>query len=127
MLKTKKFESINVVPFIDVMLVLLTIVLTMATFVAQGLIPVNLPKGSSAQESNLKTIEITVKEDGKIYFQNEPVDKTMLASRLSIVNPNDQIVVRSDQNSKFQSFVDVVDALKAKNIEKISIITRVNE
>ncbi len=127
MLKTKKFESINVVPFIDVMLVLLTIVLTMATFVAQGLIPVNLPKGSSAQENNLKTIEITVKEDGKIYFQNEPVDKTMLASRLSIVNPNDQIVVRSDQNSKFQSFVDVVDALKAKNIEKISIITRVNE
>jgi biopolymer transport protein ExbD len=127
MLKTKKFDSINVVPFIDVMLVLLTIVLTMATFIAQGIIPVNLPKGSSAQEPSLKTIEITVKEDGKIYFQNEPVDKNMLITRLSNVNPNDQIVVRSDQNSRFQLFVDVVDALKTKNIEKVSIVTRVNE
>jgi biopolymer transport protein ExbD len=127
MLKTKKFDSINVVPFIDVMLVLLTIVLTMATFIAQGIIPVNLPKGSSAQESSLKTIEITVKEDGRIYFQNEPVDKTLLIAKLANVNQNDQIVVRSDQNSKFQLFVDVVDALKTKNIEKVSIVTRVNE
>lgn len=127
MLKTKKFESINVVPFIDVMLVLLTIVLTMATFVAQGLIPVNLPKGSSKQESHIKTIEITIKEDGKIYFQNEQVDKNLLISRLANINQNDQVIVKSDKNSRFQAFVDVVDALKEKNIEKISIVTRVND
>jgi biopolymer transport protein ExbD len=127
MVKIKKFDSINVVPFIDVMLVLLTIVLTMATFVAQGLIPVNLPKGSTTQETNLKTLEITIKEDGKIYFQNEAVDKAGLSLKLATVTQNDQIVVKSDKNSKFQSFVDVIDALKEKNIEKISIVTRVND
>ncbi len=127
MVKIKKFDSINVVPFIDVMLVLLTIVLTMATFVAQGLIPVNLPKGSTTQETNLKTIEITIKEDGKIYFQNEAVDKIGLTIKLAAVGANDHIVVKSDKNSKFQAFVDVVDALKEKNIEKISIVTRVND
>lgn len=127
MVKIKKFDSINVVPFIDVMLVLLTIVLTVATFVAQGLIPVNLPKGSTKQEIKLKSIEIVIKEDGKIYYQNEFVDKNTMRQKLASVNKNDQIIVKSDKNSKFQSFVDVIDALKERNIEKISIVTTVNE
>ncbi|MCI4399702.1 MAG: TonB system transport protein ExbD [Campylobacteraceae bacterium] len=127
MAKIKKFDSINVVPFIDVMLVLLTIVLTVATFVAQGLIPVDLPKGSTKQEIKLKSIEIVIKEDGKIYYQNEFVDKNTMRQKLASVNKNDQIIVKSDKNSKFQSFVDVIDALKERNIEKISIVTTVNE
>ena len=127
MAKIKKFDAINVVPFIDVMLVLLTIVLTIATFVAQGLIPVNLPKGSVKQESSLKTIEITIKEDGKIYYQNEEVTKEVLRVKVQAIGKNDAVSVKSDKNSKFQSFVDVIDALKEKEIEKVSIITRVNE
>lgn len=127
MAKIKKFDAINVVPFIDVMLVLLTIVLTIATFVAQGLIPVNLPKGSVKQESSLKTIEITIKEDGKIYYQNEEVTKEVLRVKVQAIGKNDAVSVKSDKNSKFQSFVDVIDALKEREIEKVSIITRVNE
>ncbi|MGE4399344.1 MAG: TonB system transport protein ExbD [Campylobacterales bacterium] len=127
MVKIKKFDAINVVPFIDVMLVLLTIVLTIATFVAQGLIPVNLPKGSVKQESSLKTIEITIKEDGKIYYQNEEVTKEILRAKVQTIGKNDAVSVKSDKNSKFQSFVDVIDALKERDIEKVSIITRVNE
>lgn len=127
MVKIKKFDAINVVPFIDVMLVLLTIVLTIATFVAQGLIPVNLPKGSVKQESSLKTIEITIKEDGKIYYQNEEVTKEILRVKVQTIGKNDAVSVKSDKNSKFQSFVDVIDVLKERDIEKVSIITRVNE
>lgn len=127
MVKIKKFDAINVVPFIDVMLVLLTIVLTIATFVAQGLIPVNLPKGSVKQESSLKTIEITIKEDGKIYYQNEEVTKEILRAKVQTIGKNDAVSVKSDKNSKFQSFVDVIDVLKERDIEKVSIITRVNE
>lgn len=127
MAKIKKFEAINVVPFIDVMLVLLTIVLTIATFVAQGLIPVDLPKGSSKQESSLKKIEITIKEDGKIYYQNEEVTKEILRVKAQTIGKNDLVSVKSDKNSKFQSFVDVIDVLKERNIEKVSIVTRVND
>ncbi len=127
MVKIKKFDSINVVPFIDVMLVLLTIVLTMATFVAQGLIPVDLPKGSSKQESKLKSVEITIKEDGKVYYQNEQVTKETLRIRLQSIAKNDQVIVKSDKNSTFQLFVDVVDALKERDVEKISIVTRADD
>jgi len=126
MAQIKKFDSINVVPFIDVMLVLLTIVLTVATFVAQGLIPVDLPKGSSKQESKLKSIEILIKADGKIYYQNEIVTKEILRTKLQNITKNDQVTVKSDKNSTFQLFVDVVDALKERDVDKISIITRID-
>ncbi|HRF58136.1 MAG TPA: biopolymer transporter ExbD [Campylobacterales bacterium] len=127
MAKLKKFDSINVVPFIDVMLVLLTIVLTVATFVAQGTIPVDLPKAASKEASKLKPIEIVIKSDGKIYYQTEAVTKDGLKLKLQNVTKNDQITVKSDQNSTFQLFVDVIDALKERNIEKISIATKANE
>jgi biopolymer transport protein ExbD len=124
MAQIKKFDSINVVPFIDVMLVLLTIVLTMATFVAQGLIPVDLPKGSTKQESKLKSVEIVIKNDGKIYYQNEEVTKETIRIKLQSITKNDQVIVKSDKNSTFQLFVDVIDALKERDIEKISIVTK---
>jgi len=127
MAKLKKFDSINVVPFIDVMLVLLTIVLTVATFVAQGAIPVDLPKAASKEASKQKPIEIVIKSDGKIYYQAEAVTKDGLKLKLQNVTKNDQITVKSDQNSTFQLFVDVIDALKERNIEKISIVTKANE
>jgi biopolymer transport protein ExbD len=126
MAKIKKFDSINVVPFIDVMLVLLTIVLTVATFVAQGLIPVDLPKGSTKQESKIKYIEIVIKENGAIYYQNESVTKESLRTKLQSITKDDQVIVKSDKNSTFQLFVDVIDALKEKDVEKISIVTRIN-
>jgi biopolymer transport protein ExbD len=126
MAKIKKFDSINVVPFIDVMLVLLTIVLTVATFVAQGLIPVDLPKGSTKQESKIKSIEIVIKENGTIYYQNEAVTKESLRTKLQNIAKSDQVIVKSDKNSTFQLFVDVIDALKEKDVEKISIVTRIN-
>lgn len=47
----KRFDQINMIPFIDIMLVLLAIVLTTATFVSQGLIEVNLPNAQQVSEA----------------------------------------------------------------------------
>ena len=44
----KEFDYMNVIPLVDIMLVLLTIVLTTSTFIASGVIPVNLPKAAGA-------------------------------------------------------------------------------
>ena len=50
----KKFDSINVIPFIDIMLVLLVMVLTTATFIKQGVIPVNLPEAKATDQIDTK-------------------------------------------------------------------------
>jgi len=50
----KRFDQINVIPFIDIMLVLLVMVLTTATFIKQGVIPVELPHAKGSQKEELK-------------------------------------------------------------------------
>lgn len=122
-IKLKKFDEINVVPFIDIMLVLLTIILITATFIAQGLIPVNLPKADASASANVKYVEILIQKDGSIYFGKEKVDKVTLKQKVLELSQNDAVLVKSDKDATFQCFVDVVDTLKAKNIEKVSIVT----
>jgi len=51
-MKLKKYDSINVIPFIDVLLVLLTIVLMTSTFISKGIIPISLPTATNA--NNIK-------------------------------------------------------------------------
>ena len=106
----KRFDEINVIPFIDIMLVLLVMVLTTATFINQGIIPVNLPtaKGSE-KENSKKEVTIYVDAKGEIHFQDEKVDLVTLEKRLSDISKEQTVVLRSDKESKFQDFVSVMD------------------
>ncbi len=123
-MKIKKFDSINVIPFIDIMLVLLVIVLTTASFIAKGAIPLDLPEASSSKKLPIKNLEISITKDGKIYFQEKEVDPKRLKEALSSVGKDDNIVIRSDKNSRFQYFVEVLGILKEKGIDNITIVTR---
>ena len=91
-MKLKKFDTINVIPFIDVMLVLLTITLTAATFVAQGLIPIDIPKADKAEAKSQNAVEITVKGDGSIFFGQNQTDKEGLRRILADLSSNLSIV-----------------------------------
>jgi len=69
----KKFDTINVIPFIDIMLVLLTIVLTTASFIDQGKIEVEVPQSQSKsliQAQDLTTL-ITITQSGEFFYQNK--------------------------------------------------------
>ena len=54
----EEFSYINVIPFVDIMLVLLTIVLTTSTFMATGLLPLELPRTTETQSESLKSLTI---------------------------------------------------------------------
>lgn len=56
----KRFDEINVIPFIDIMLVLLVMVLTTATFVNQGIIPVELPEAKAAKKRIIKKRQLSI-------------------------------------------------------------------
>jgi biopolymer transport protein ExbD len=122
----KRFDSINVIPFIDIMLVLLVMVLTTATFIKQGIIPVELPKAQKAQkkEDSKKEINIYVKANGEIFFEKEKVDLKKLKEKLSQISKQQIVVLRSDKNSKFQDFVSVMNILKQLKHEQLYIVTK---
>ncbi|WP_457747069.1 TonB system transport protein ExbD [Sulfurimonas sp.] len=124
-MQIKKFDSINVVPFIDIMLVLLVIVLTTATFVAKGIIPVDLPNAKNAtKENNKKTLIITIKQDGEILFDKESVNKEEITVKLAKYKTDTPIHINCDKEAKFENFVILLDALEEKGFKNLGIVTK---
>jgi len=125
-MQIKKFDSMNVVPFIDIMLVLLVMVLTTATFIKQGVIPVNLPeaKTKEKQDQNKKETTIYVNAQGKIFLEKNKIDLKTLELKLSQIPKNQTVILRSDKASKFQDFVNVMDILKRLGHEQLYIVTK---
>lgn len=124
-MQIKKFDSINVVPFIDIMLVLLVIVLTTATFVAKGLIPVDLPSSkSAAKEDNKKNLTITIKQNGEILFDKTVILVEDIESELCKYKTDMPIYINCDKDAKFDFFVVLLDVLKEKNFTNLGIITK---
>ena len=123
-MRIPKKDGLNVIPLIDVMLVLLAIVLSVSTFIAQGQIKVELPtsnQDSAPTESQI--ITISVKEEGEIFFDNAPVDIETLKERIKELDSKVLLKLEIDKNAKFDIFVQIADILKEKGHENVSIAT----
>jgi biopolymer transport protein ExbD len=126
-MEEKEFDYINVIPFVDIMLVLLTIVLTTSTFIATGGIPVNLPKASKTLEQTLKVRTIEIDRQGSIFFNGRPVT---LQSLLAAVQPLDRstpFLIRADRDLALQNFVDVLDTVKNAGFRQVSLQTEMKK
>jgi len=122
----KRFDQINVIPFIDIMLVLLAIVLTTATFITQGKIDVNLPQANSASPATEEAISkrvITIDARQQLYLDDEPTNTDKLSAALENTAKKTPIVLKVDKQVPFEKFVGVIDLLKTNQLEKFSIIT----
>jgi biopolymer transport protein ExbD len=124
-MKIKKFDSINVVPFIDIILVLLVIVLTTASFVVKGLIPIDLSDAKSSNKYKIKPKEliITIKEDGQIYLNKDKIEKNNFEQDIKNYKTNTIISINCDKNAKFDNFVFIMNILKNNNFTNLGIIT----
>ncbi|EIJ33580.1 TonB system transport protein ExbD [Thiothrix nivea] len=120
----KRFDQINMIPFIDIMLVLLAIVLTTATFVSQGLIEVNLPTAEQVSEppEDEEPLEIAIDAQNQLFLAGEQVTLEQLGDKLTTqAKPETLIVLRIDKAAVFEHFVKLIDLLKAKELSNLSI------
>ncbi len=122
-MRIKKFDSMNVIPFIDIMLVLLAIVLTFSTFIAQGRVELTLPKSTTTEQKNLKLKELVIDAKGNITFDKTSIKLDNLKEILSTLSKDTNISLRADENTPFKTFVQVIDIFKELKLEKISIVT----
>jgi biopolymer transport protein ExbD len=120
----RPFETINVIPLVDVMLVLLTMVLTTANFIATGRIPVTLPQASRSQAEKHQDKTIELAASGDIYIDDAPVSKDEFESRLATLPPDTSFLIRADRTIAFQRFIDVADVLKRLNFSKVAVQTQ---
>ncbi len=119
----KEFDYINMIPFIDVMLVLLTIVLTTSTFVATGIIPVELPKVVNAREKAMRTVVIEIDREGRIFYEGRQKGLSGLRESLERVDRETPFLLRADRTIPLQGFVEVLDLVKSMGFRKVSLQT----
>jgi biopolymer transport protein ExbD len=122
-MEEKEFSYINVIPLVDVMLVLLTIVLTTSTFIAAGGIPLELPKASNHRTETLKTQVIEINRDGQAFFNAKPVSVESLRESMKLLRRDIPVLIRADRNIALQIFVDVIDIVKTLGFKKVSLQT----
>lgn len=128
-MREKSFDSINVVPFIDIMLVLLTIVLATATFIKTGAIPIKLPEvdsQTSVDDNKGKNIIITISKEGEFYFENEKTSLENIKNTLAKLDiKKDTITVWADKTAQIQPFASLMGILNVKGFEKINLKTEI--
>jgi len=117
----RELDQINVIPLVDVMLVLLVIVLTTATFITTGQIPVDLPKARQAGDRRDVPLVITLAADGALYLNDQPLTVEGLAAALGTHTRDSLVVVRADRTTLLERFVQVVDEVRGLGFQKISL------
>jgi biopolymer transport protein ExbD len=120
----KKIESINVIPFIDIMLVLLAIVLTTATFIAKGAIKIDLPKASAASAKVEKPRDITLTKENKIYLDGVATSRERLVASLGSTPKEATLIINGDAKMDYEYFVGTIDTLTSAGYTHLSISTK---
>ncbi len=121
----KEFDYMNVIPLVDVMLVLLTIVLTTSTFIATGMIPVELPRAAKSNAVATRTQTIEINKSGELFLNAKPVRIEDLAGQIRTLDRSVPMLIRADREVELQPFVDVLDVVKHLGFQKVSLQTEV--
>ena len=117
----RDIDQINVIPLVDVMLVLLVIVLTTATFISSGQIPVNLAKAKEVGDRKDAPLVITLTADGALFLNNHPVPEGGLQNVLTAEPRESSVIVRADKVTLLERFVSVVDEVRGLGFQQVSL------
>jgi len=122
--------EINVVPLVDVMLVLLVIFMVTAPMIQRGVdvnIPVSTRSGQIANERVFVSIPLAYRQNRVVYLGEEPIRAEILQERIrqKMENRSDkEVYLRGDAGVQYQELMEVFDRLKAAGVEKVGLITK---
>lgn len=118
--------EINMIPFIDIVLVLLIIFMVTAPVIQSG-IEVNVPKTQIVRELAEEKLIVTLDKEQRLYLQNESVNVNELAAKIheKLLDPTRQsIYLRADEAVPWGSLTVVMDHLNLAGITNITIVTQ---
>ena len=117
----RDIDQINVIPLVDVMLVLLVIVLTTATFISSGQIPVNLAKAKEVGDRKDAPLVITLTAEGALFLNDRAIPEGGLPVALAAEPRESAVVVRADKIILLERFVSVVDEVRGLGFQQVSL------
>lgn len=115
--------EINVVPLVDIILVVLIIFMVTAPLVLKPTIDVNLPQASSGEQKQApQTIEVVVSKDGQVYYNGKVVTLDQLKEQVSVeakANAESSVVLTADKDVTLNGLTVIIDAIKTSGIKKV--------
>ena len=119
-------SEINMVPFIDVVLVLLIIFMITAPILQSG-IDVDVPKTKTVKELTQVRMVVTIDRSQRVYLNDKPVNIHEIGQQVKSQShdvTHQSVYVRCDETVPFGSWATVVDALRQAGIQNISVVTQ---
>jgi biopolymer transport protein ExbD len=118
--------EINMVPLIDVMLVLLVIFIITAPLLTHA-VKVDLPKASSAPNvTKPENIQIAIRADGQVYWNGQPIAPAEMAERMaasSKLEPQPEVHLRADRTTPYEKVAQVMSAAARAGLVRIGFVT----
>ena len=120
-------SDINMVPLIDVMLVLLIVFMITAPLLTHS-VKIDLPQASSQPtQEKPETVALSINADGQLFWNNEVIDAAALPARLAVAaaqTPQPELHLRADRDTRYQQLAEVMSQARTAGIEKMGFITQ---
>jgi biopolymer transport protein ExbD len=116
--------EINIVPFVDIILVVLIIFMITTPFIVKPSININLPKAASGQDTTPSQLTVSVTADGKTLLNGKPAtddDITTFAKSAIEKKPETQAIISADKDVPHGRVIGVIDLIKTAGISKFAI------
>lgn len=125
--KRRMMNQINVVPYIDVTLVLLVIFMVTAPMTNPGV--VDLPSAGQGvlKQPQLPPVVLTVKKDGKVEIESKSMQRDELlvaVQKLLTKSPERSVVIAADKSVKYEDVIGVMDLLKRNKVDKVGLLLK---
>jgi biopolymer transport protein TolR len=130
--RTRLMNQINVVPYIDVMLVLLVIFMVTAPLINTSM--VDLPSVSRSNQPPVNPLEVLIRQDGTILLRDRerggeqrPVNRDTLVREVKAMiarNKEQPVVIAADQEVQYKVVIEVMDVLQSNGVVKVGLLTK---
>ena len=130
--RTRLMSQINVVPYIDVMLVLLVIFMVTAPLINTSM--VDLPSVSRSNQPPANPLEVLIRQDGSILLRDRErggvekrVNRDTLVREVKAMiarNKDQPVVIAADQDVQYKVVVEVMDVLQSNGVVKVGLLTK---
>lgn len=122
----REMSEINVIPLVDIMLVLLIIFMVTAPMLQQG-VDVNLPQAAAkAIKVDSERVVVTIDTTGRIFVGKQPVKLNEIRKKLAAIfenKSNREVYFRADRGVSYGLVVKVIAEIKNAGIEKLGMVT----
>lgn len=119
--------SIELMPLLDVVFILLIFFIVTTSFVKESGVEVSKPTAKTATKKESATIFVAIKSNGEIWIQKRKIELGAVRAnieKLHAESPEGSVVIQADKSSKTGLLIQVMDQVRAANVENISVATQ---